>query len=56
MHQPTRRSQPYRDGMQHPGLALTAMQQGKPTHLPNPADLKRKQQSILAMFAKGLIK
>lgn len=55
MHKPTRRSQPYRDGQQHPGMALDAMRKGQPTHLPNPADMERRKQSMLALMAKGLM-
>lgn len=55
MHKPTRRSQPYRTGMQHPGHALDAMRQGQPMHLPNPIDLERRKQSMLALMAKGLM-
>ncbi len=55
MYKPTRRSQPYRTGMQHPGHALDAMRQGQPMHLPNPIDLERRKQSMLALMAKGLM-
>lgn len=55
MHKPTRRSQPYRDGQQHPGMALDAMRKGQPQFMPNPADMERRKQSMLALMAKGLM-
>jgi hypothetical protein len=53
MIQPSRRSQPYRKGQQNPGFALHNMQAGKPAFLPNPADMRRYQQSVLALLIKG---
>ena len=49
---PTRRTQPYREGIQNPGYALHAMQAGKPAFMQNPADFDRYRRSMLAMLLK----